>query len=485
MSHRYVGASAFFACIVLLASSVAADEAALQRKIDAQDELIHQQAEQLSKMEDRLRAIEDARAKGGDRQTQETMETPKETPLPPPNAPQPETRHIPNTGFSIVQNEYGSFNLRLYTYARYVNQMAWDKTYKDSFGNIKELDRRQDIQLNKVKLETYGWLGTEKLRYVLYVWTANASQGQGAQVVVAGNLRYEFNPHFALAAGITSLPGTRSTSHQFPFWLGVDNRLIADEYFRPSYTSGIWAFGEIVPGLDYFTMIGNNLSTLGVDAGQLDAKLDTISTTVSWEPTHDYGRAFGDYDWHENLSTRLAVHFTHSTETAQGQPNTDAFENSQIRISDGNQIFQAGLFGPGIQIQKARYQMGSIDGGLKFHGLSLEGEYFFRLVDQFSGTLTDSLGFSNFKDHGFQMQASAMLVPEVLQLYVGGSKIFGQFGEPWDSRVGFNWFPFANGSFRWNNEIGFYAHSPVGGIAYPYQVGGNGFLFQSNLELAF
>ncbi|MCI0637223.1 MAG: hypothetical protein L0206_25405, partial [Actinobacteria bacterium] len=183
---------------------------------------------------------------------------------------------------------------------------------------------------------------SEKLRYVLYAWTANASQGLGAQVVLAGNLRYEFDPRFALAAGITSLPGTRTTSHQFPFWLGVDNRLIADEFFRPSYTSGTWAFGEVLPGVEYFVMLGNNLSTLGVDAGQIDDKLDTVSGTVSWEPTDDYGRPFGDYEWHETPSTRLALHFTHSTEDAQGQPDSDDFENSQIRLSDGNQIFQAG-----------------------------------------------------------------------------------------------------------------------------------------------
>jgi hypothetical protein len=36
-----------------------------------------------------------------------------------------------------------------------------------------------------------------------------------------------------------SLPGTRSVEGNFPFWLGIDTRLIADEFFRPSYTSRI------------------------------------------------------------------------------------------------------------------------------------------------------------------------------------------------------------------------------------------------------
>lgn len=480
MFHRWIGPSRVmrarvlaFACVALAASSVAADEAELQRKIDAQDAVIQ-------KLEDRLQAIEDERGTDqGGRQGEETLESAAQL------TPEPEKEHVPNTGHPIEKNEFGSLGLRLYTYVRYLNQTGWDKEYTDSFGNTRELDLRQDVQLNKVKLETYGWLLSEKLRYVLYVWTANASQGLGAQVVVAGNLRYDFSPHFSLAGGITSLPGTRTTSHQFPFWLGVDNRLIADEFFRPSYTSGLWAFGEIVPGLEYFAMLGNNLSTLGVDAGQLDKRLDTVSATVSWEPTHDYGRAFGDYAWHVTPSTRLAIHYTHSTETAQGQPGTDDFENSQIRLSDGSQIFQANLFAPGVQIQQTRYQMVSLDAGLKFHGLSLEGEYYYRLLDDFRGPLVDTLEFRNRQDHGFQLQASAMLVPERLQLYVGGSKIFGEYGDPWDSRVGVNWFPFSNQSIRWNNELGFYGNSPVGGIAYPYQVGGNGFLFQSNLELAF
>ncbi len=43
-----------------------------------------------------------------------------------------------------------------------------------------------------------GWVGDPKLRYLAYVWSANTSQGQGAQVVVAGNLTYMFDPAFNL-----------------------------------------------------------------------------------------------------------------------------------------------------------------------------------------------------------------------------------------------------------------------------------------------
>ncbi len=42
--------------------------------------------------------------------------------------------------------------------------------------------------------------------------------------------------------------------------------MIADEFFRGSYTSGLWAWGKITDTLKYRVMIGNNLSQLGVDA---------------------------------------------------------------------------------------------------------------------------------------------------------------------------------------------------------------------------
>ena len=74
-----------------------------------------------------------------------------------------------------------------------------------------------------------------------------------------------------------ALPGVRSTEGNYPFWLSVDNRMIADEYMRPSYTSGIQIRGEIVKKLTYSVMLGNNMSTLGVDAGQIDNKLSTIA----------------------------------------------------------------------------------------------------------------------------------------------------------------------------------------------------------------
>jgi len=147
-------------------------------------------------------------------------------------------RYVPNGGFLIVEDELGEVYVRLFSYARYLNQLGLDETYTDAFGKVHTVQRRQDAQLQKFFLPFSGWFLTPNFRYYLYVWSANTSQGDAAQVVGGGNISYVFNKYVTFGGGITSLPSVRSTEGQFPYWLGVDDRLIADEFFRGSYTTG-------------------------------------------------------------------------------------------------------------------------------------------------------------------------------------------------------------------------------------------------------
>jgi hypothetical protein len=389
-------------------------------------------------------------------------------------------------GFKLASTDGGDVNLKVYTYVRYLNQLGLDTSYTDSFGKTRPIDVRQDIQFQKVNIQLLGWLLDKSFRYLVYVWTSNTSQGLGAQVVVGGNLNYKFNKFATVGGGIDALPGVRATEGNFPLWLTVDNRLIADEFFRPSYTMGVWVRGEIVDRLEYHVMLGNNLSQLGVDAGQLDKGLNTWSTALVWMPTTgEYGIAggFGDYEGHKRLATRIGAHYTRSDENFQGQPNTEGFENVQLRLSDGSVIFTPDLFGPGIRVTDAAYHMGSVDVGLKYHGFSLEAEHYWRTIDHFRGPGTDAV--HNLWDHGFQVQTSAMAVPRRLQVYLSGSTVFGQYGDPSDVRVGASWFPFATQNVRWNLEYLRLHRCPVGGLAYPYTVGGNGPVIYSSFEVNF
>jgi hypothetical protein len=278
----------------------------------------------------------------------------------------------------------------------------------------------------------------------------------------------------------------RSTEGQFPYWLGVDDRLIADEFFRGSYTSGVWLKGEVHTKVKYMAMFANNLSTLGVSASQLDNRLDTQSFSVQWLPTTgEFGLfgTFGDYDDHQQVATRVGVHFTHSLEERQSQPGTEGIENSQIRLTDGSVIFTPNLFGPGISINEVDYKMSSVDAGVKYKGLALEGEFYWRWLSNYAGVNVG--GIPNINDTGYQLQASAMAVPKILQVYFGTSQIWGDYGDPWEVRGGTNWYVMKERGIRLNGEVMYVNRSPVGYTAYPYPVGAKGTVFHINLEMNF
>jgi hypothetical protein len=231
-------------------------------------------------------------------------------------------------------------------------------------------------------------------------------------------------------------------------------------------------------------MVGNNLSTLGVSAAQLDNGLNTWASALLWTPTTgEFGAGFGDFENHEQLATRFGAHYTRSHETKESQPSTDAFENTQIRLTDGSVIFTPNLFDPGTTVNALDYRMTAVDGGLKYHGYSLWSEGFFRWLNNFEGPGTSAL--PRIFDDGLQLQASAMVKPKVLQLYLGGSTVFGKYGHPWDTRVGFNYFPWKNRVMRWNTEALYLYNSPSGYTSVPYLVGSHGLVVHSNWELAF
>lgn len=397
-------------------------------------------------------------------------------------------KYTPNAGFKILETENGDVNFSIFSYIRYLNQNGLDATYTNSFGDTSLIRDRNDIQVNKVNIKFFGWFMDPKFRYLFYVWTSNTALGQSSQVVVAGNLQYNLNEHFTFGAGINALPGVRTTEGNFPFWLPVDNRLIADEYFRPSYTTGLWAKGKVTDRLTYNAMVGNNLSQFGIDAGQLDASLKTFSGALDWFPTTgEFGlnSGFGDFENHNKAATRLAGHFTYSEEDIQSQPTSDNFDNVQLRLSDGSVLFKPDLFGNGIRIRNANYKMTSVDYGIKYKGFALEGEFYWRWLSNFTGPGTDSLDINLIKDNGFQVMTSYMIIHQRLQAFTTFSQVFGDYGNPWEARIGLNYFPWKNQAVRWNIEYIQIYRSPVGGLSVPYPIGGTGGIFNTDFMVNF
>ena len=281
------------------------------------------------------------------------------------------------------------------------------------------------------------------------------------------------------------MPTTRSTQGNFPDWLTVDHRTTADEFFRGSYTMGFYAYGQ-QHGFGYFGMIADNLSILGVDAGQLDGDFSTASAAVWWMPTTgEYGprNGFGDYEMHEDVATRIGLHFTFSPEDRQSQPGTDDIDNTQIRLSNGTVVFTPGALAPNVAVEKVKYYMADVDVGAKWKGVEISGEYYFRWLNDF--VANGPLPTHNTFDHGFQAMASAMVLPQTIQVYTMGAYIFGDYGDSWEMTGGVNWWVFKRRELRVNLEYLYDERSPIGYTAVPQVVGGTGSIFNANIEMSF
>ena len=403
-------------------------------------------------------------------------------------------------GFRVAETDNGTLNISVWTYVRYISQLGLDDTYVDGSGEEKTVAKRQDIQFSKVSVQFKGWVLDERLRYLAYVWASPNVMGTATAFALVGNLEYRFTEHLAIGGGIQGLPTSRAMELSHPRFNRVDVRSMSGEYFRGSYASGVWLEGEPFEDLYFRTMIANSLSKLGVDAGQLDDKLATWSTGAWWVPKGEYaaagmksnGGAYGDYENHQSVAIRLGAHYTTSIESAQSQPDVNDPENSQIRLSDGRLIFESPEVFNGADLDEVRYQMVSIDAGLKYRGAALEGELYFRNLDGFrfrQGSDPGDLALDRLIDTGWSIQPSYMILEKELQLYLIGSGIYGDYGDQWDGVIGMNWFPFNvegfGRQFRINGDAQYTSQSPIGNLSLPYTVGGHGWTYSVNTEMFF
>jgi hypothetical protein len=376
----------------------------------------------------------------------------------------------PGDGFLVGRTGVGELSISAYALVRYVNQMPVGQTFTDHLGNEHPVDARQDFFPHRVMVFLKGWVGTPKLIYNVFVWTVNTTD----QDALFASMGYQFSRKFSLYAGINGLPGTRSLQGSHPYWLGHD-RVMADEFFRPYFGYGVWAQGESARGLWYNVQVGNNSSSLGIKASQLDRDF-SYGASFWWMPTtKEFGPrgAYGDWEWHESLATRFGFSLSFSPEERFTDTTTGATGNTIIKLADSLNVFDTGALAPGVTVQNVDYQLFAFDAGMKYRGIFLQTEIYFRRLDSF--VADGDLPVDSILDQGFYVQAAFFPVRQKLELYGATSQIFGDedagFDDSSEYLVGMNFYPADSRNHRLNVQVMDVNHSPVSST-FGYYVGG-------------
>ncbi|KQY95917.1 hypothetical protein ASD21_05250 [Caulobacter sp. Root1455] len=355
------------------------------------------------------------------------------------------------------------------TQVRYLNTTSTDETFTDHLGVVRTVNPRNDITVNRSMFILGGYIFDRRLRYSSTVWTSAGS----ASIVVAGNIGWQFNKAFTLWGGYTGVPGSRSLVNTFPFFQSTD-RTMADNFFRPGFTQGIWANGDLPHGLHYLAFVGNGLNTLNISAAKIDTNL-MGSGSVWWEPLGDYGppgksrNMYDDYYASSDLRIRLGTSYTRSREDRFTNLDQSSPENTSMYNSDGVLTFSTGAFAPGVTVDKATYEMWAIDGGVKRNGWSLNGQYYFRWVDDFEAD--GPIPIKHMFDHGFELSAATFIAPQKLMVYGRGSRVFGEFRDSWEAGVGLKWYFVPTERMWLSAELMRTVNVPYSGTFTPYTAG--------------
>jgi len=373
------------------------------------------------------------------------------------------------------------FNIN--TQFRYLNTLNSDETFVDHLGNVREVHKRNDLTVNRAMFTFSGYAFDKRLQYSFTAWTAAGA----ASIVLAGNIGWRFNKALTITGGYNGAPGSRSLANTFPFFTGMD-RSMADNFFRPGFSQGVWASGEPLKGLYYTAMVGNGLNQLNISATKIDTNL-LLSGSVWWEPLGDYSEPgksrnmYDDYFASNKTRIRLGTAFTRSREDRFSNLDISNPDNTALFNSDGVLTFSTGAFAPGVTVDKALMRLWAIDGGIKWNGLAVNGQYFTRWVNEFEAD--GPLPLTSMFDHGGELSASYFVLPRKLAVYGRGSIVYGEFNNSWEYAGGAKWHFLPTERLWLSTELMRVYRAPYSGAFTPYTAGMNGWVPMVQTVLAF
>ncbi|MGH7492265.1 MAG: hypothetical protein ACREOO_07710 [bacterium] len=187
--------------------------------------------------------------------------------------------------------------------------------------------------------------------------------------------------------------------------------------------------GEFTPGRG-FDVVKTSRASLNISAYGLARYINQLPAKQSY--VDHLGRTRGRDDRHNQVDQPSPV-------------------NQQVKLSDAVLFYETGALAEGVTVQQTDFSLIAIDAGLKYKGLHLQGEYYFRKLADF---LADGpLPRNSIADRGFNVSAMYQVLPK-LAVYGTNSIVNDDFGiKPWEVAGGLSFYPSGMRSWRLNLHV--------------------------------
>ena len=260
------------------------------------------------------------------------------------------------------------------------------------------------------------------------------------------------------------------------------DRPMANDFFRPDRTIGIWGRGKSNIAGNYEVMIGNGYRTSNLPNNITDDQL-TYAFSQHFDPLGDYGGQLVDFDYNCNPLIRVGHSFVYSPITSEvlGAPLS---ETDFIRLADGTRLGQIGALSPGVTVSGVDVFFYGVDAAIKWQGWSINSEVFMRWLENLSAD--GALPVAGLQQRGFYVEGGKFIIPQKLDINVRYSQVRGLVGGGSEYAAGFNLYPLTNNhKLKFSFDVTELDGSPLNNSSSDILVGDDGTLFRTQFQAEF
>ena len=404
----------------------------------------------------------------------------------------PRPRYIPMTdlappkGLILIKNDPrrgefpfamalgGYMQLRWFEFARDATQ------WTNSTGRVLPINNINTFNINRFLLSFHGHVVDERLVYNFALFgTTNVGIRSG--VVPIGLLGWKFDDAATVGGGVMPVPGTREWLESSQWTTGID-RSMANTFFRPGFSPGVAAIGSLAEKtLHYQAGVFN-----AIDGGTTGVLRRGTSMAWAgntwWEPWGPFGIGASDMEHHDDPVIRVGTSGVYAPTYANPIVGNNP-EDTIVRLSDGTPLAATGALGANTVVDRFLYKLATVDAAWKWQGVGLFCEYYWRLLDDFSGD--GPFDRSSIFDQGGMAYLSWCFVPRTYEVYARSSAVTGPYGTGQEYGGGLNWYLKKTRQARLTFEALHMNRNPAQNFLYPYRAGYTGTAIQTQLMVIF
>ncbi|WP_231846385.1 porin [Rhodopirellula baltica] len=259
------------------------------------------------------------------------------------------------------------------------------------------------------------------------------------------------------------------------------DRPMANDFFRPDRTVGLFGIGKFAEHGHYQVMAGNGYRTASLPNSATDNRI-TFAATSYIDPAGDFGSQIVDYEKTHTALWRIGHSMVYSPQV--GQQSGDPYDETNfVRLSDGTRLTQVGAISPGVTISDFDIWFYGADFAWKRRGWSLTSEMFLRWITDIRGD--GALAKNQVFQHGCYVEGGKFLIDKKLDVNLRFSRVDGDYGAANEYAVGMNWYPLSKPSLKVTFDMTQLDGSPLQNTTSDILVGDEGTLFRTQFQAEF